>query len=84
MCLAIPGRLLMVDDGDSVARTGRVDFGGVTKTVDLTLVPEARIGCYVLVHAGFALNVIDEREAEITLGYIAEMAQYDENDESDE
>ena len=76
MCLAIPGRLLMVDDGDSIVRTGRVDFGGVTKT--------ARIGCYVLVHAGFALNVIDEREAEITLGYIAEMAQYDENDESDE
>lgn len=81
MCLAIPGRLLTIDDSDATVRTGRADFGGVIKTVDLTLVPDARVGCYVLVHAGFALNVIDEREAKITLAYLAEMSQYDQSNE---
>jgi len=84
MCLAIPGRVLGIDTDERSVRTGRIEFGRMVKSVDMTLVPEAEVGCYVLVHAGFALNVIDEREAELTLGYFAEMAQYDETDERGE
>jgi hydrogenase expression/formation protein HypC len=63
MCLAIPGRITEIQDNDPVTRMGRVDFGGVFKEVNLSFVPDARPGDYVIVHAGFALNTIDEAEA---------------------
>ncbi|KVQ42542.1 hypothetical protein WK03_20430 [Burkholderia cepacia] len=63
MCLAVPGELLGVDDDDALTRHGRVGFGGIVKQVNLAYVPEARPGDYVLVHAGFAIAVIDEQEA---------------------
>ncbi len=59
MCLAIPGRIIAVE------RTGaRVDFAGVEQTVLLDLLPDARVGEYVLVHAGFAIQRLDAEEAE--------------------
>jgi hydrogenase expression/formation protein HypC len=62
MCLAIPGLILEATD-DPLMRTGRVDFGGVVKEINLAFTPEARVGDYVLVHVGFALTVIDADEA---------------------
>ncbi len=65
MCLAIPGKLVSVEDGDDPTfRRGRVDFGGVLKQVSLALTPEAAAGDYVLVHVGFAIAVVDEVEAQ--------------------
>ncbi|AJP60120.1 hydrogenase assembly protein HupF (plasmid) [Pandoraea vervacti] len=72
MCLAIPGELLSVDDDDPLTRQGRVAFGGVVMPVNLAYVPKARPGDYVLVHAGFAIAVIDERQAEQTLAYLTD------------
>ena len=66
MCLAVPGRVLDVAD-DAGVRTARVDFGGVRKRVCLETLPDARVGDYVLVHAGFALQVLDEAAAAETL-----------------
>ncbi len=64
MCLAIPGRVVEIMEADEPAlRRGKVDFGGVKKEVSLAFTPEARMGDYVLVHVGFALNVVDEDEA---------------------
>jgi hydrogenase expression/formation protein HypC len=63
MCLAVPGKLLSVSGAGDVMRTGRVDFGGVVKEINLAFVPEANVGSYVLVHVGFAITVIDETEA---------------------
>jgi hydrogenase expression/formation protein HypC len=63
VCLAVPGRILSLTGDDALTRTGRVDFGGIVKEVNLAYVPEARIGHYVLVHVGFAITVIDEVEA---------------------
>jgi hydrogenase expression/formation protein HypC len=63
MCLAIPGKILSVEGEDPVFRSGRVSFGGVVKQISLAYVPEAGVGNYVLVHAGFAINTIDEVEA---------------------
>jgi hydrogenase expression/formation protein HypC len=73
MCLAIPGQLLSIDGEDELTRQGRVAFGGIVKLVNLACVPEAVVGNYVLVHAGFAITTIDEAEALRTLRYLAEV-----------
>jgi hydrogenase expression/formation protein HypC len=73
MCLAVPGRLLAVEGEDPVFRQGRVDFAGIRKTVSLAYTPEARVGDYVLVHVGFALQVIDEEEAQRNLATLEEL-----------
>lgn len=70
MCLAVPGELLDCEDGDPLTRGGRVSFAGAVKWVNLAYVPEARAGDYVLVHAGFAIAVIDAGAARQTLAYL--------------
>ena len=72
MCLAIPGQLLSVEGDDPLTRQGRIGFAGIVKVASLACVPEAKCGDYVLVHAGFAITVIDEVEAHKTLAYLAE------------
>ena len=73
MCLAVPGQVLSIEGEDELAREGRVAFGGVVKQVILAYVPEASIGDYVLVHAGFAIATINAAEAERTLRYLTEI-----------
>ncbi|MBI2264626.1 MAG: HypC/HybG/HupF family hydrogenase formation chaperone [Armatimonadetes bacterium] len=63
MCLAVPGKIKTMTDEDPLLRTGKIDFGGIAKEVSLAYVPQARIGDYVIVHAGFAISIVDEREA---------------------
>lgn len=65
MCLAIPGKIIEINT-QSGLRMGRIDFAGTTNDACLEYVPEAEVGQYVIVHAGFALNVIDEAEAKKT------------------
>lgn len=68
MCLAVPGKVVsIVDHDDPLLRTGKVSFGGILKEVSLAYVPNADVDDYVIVHVGFALNVIDADEAEQTL-----------------
>jgi hydrogenase expression/formation protein HypC len=73
MCLAIPGRIISIEDDGAFRRTGKVSFGGLMRCTDLTFVPEARIGDYVIVHAGFAISTIDEQEATAVFDTIKEM-----------
>ena len=55
MCLAVPGRVVEIVDGQDIAfRLGKVDFGGIRKDINLAYTPEAEVGKYVLVHVGFA------------------------------
>lgn len=54
-------------------RFGRVNFGGIVKDVNMAYVPEAKIGDYVIVHVGFALNTVDESEAEKVFEYLKEI-----------
>jgi hydrogenase expression/formation protein HypC len=75
MCLAVPGRILTIDSPDPLLRNGRVDFAGVLKTVNLSYVPEARVGDYVLVHVGFAISTIDEAEASQVFEYLRGMGE---------
>ncbi len=64
MCLALPGKVISIEHDESLSRMAKVDFGGVVKDISLDSVPEANMGDYVIVHAGFALNVLDEDEAQ--------------------
>ena len=72
MCLGVPGKITAVEDG--IMRMGTVDFDGSSLKVCLAYVPEAEIGDYVLVHAGFALARLDEAEARETLEILEQMA----------
>jgi hydrogenase expression/formation protein HypC len=69
MCVAIPARILSIDDF-----TARVEIGGIERSASLRLTPEAKPGDYVLIHAGFAIHVIDEQEALETLRLFEELA----------
>lgn len=68
MCLALPSRVVARDGDDAV-----VEIGGVRKTVSAALVPEARVGDYVIVHVGHAIGVLDPDEAARTLALFAEL-----------
>lgn len=79
MCLAVPGKIISIDGNEQITRTGKVDFGGVVNRVSLACVPEADVGDYVIVHAGFALSIVDEKEAEKVFEYIEELRPVDED-----
>jgi len=73
MCLAVPGKIIEILDGHNdttLSRVGTVDFQGTRLEVGLAFTPEACVGDWVLVHAGFALNVLDEQEARETWEYL--------------
>ena len=74
MCLGIPGRIVEVSeiDAEGLIRMGKVDFGGIAREVCLAYVPEAEVGDYVVVHAGFAISRLDEAEAQETLALMVE------------
>ena len=68
MCLAVPAKILSIQDA-----LAKVELSGVTKDVSLMLLPEAKVCDYVLVHAGFAMQIVDEKEAEETYALLDEM-----------
>lgn len=79
MCLAIPGKLISITaELDQTFRRGKVSFGGITKEVNLSMIPEAKLGDYVLVHVGVAIGIVDEEEAMQTFDYLRQMGEVDE------
>jgi hydrogenase expression/formation protein HypC len=78
MCLAVPGRIVSIAGDDPLTRTGRVDFGGIVKEIQLAFVPEAQIGDHVLVHVGFAITLLDEAEAARVFEHLAEIGALQE------
>jgi hydrogenase expression/formation protein HypC len=78
MCLAIPGKILSITDGDPFLRAGRVSFGGTVKEISLAYVPEAVVNDYVIVHAGFAISTLDEKEAMQVFEYLKEIEALDD------
>lgn len=74
MCLAIPGKVLETS-GEDFERVGKVSFAGIVKQINLAYVPEATIGDYVLVHVGFAISKVDEKEAQRVFQYLQEMQE---------
>jgi len=70
MCLAVPALIRSVE-----GKEAEVEIGGITRKVSLWLTPEANIGDYILLHTGYAISVLDQKEAEETLRLLEEMAR---------
>jgi hydrogenase expression/formation protein HypC len=78
MCLAVPGKIIETYNAGDL-KMAKVDYGGVVKEACLAYVPEADVGQYIIVHAGFALNLLDEAEAQETLALFREMGILEED-----
>jgi hydrogenase expression/formation protein HypC len=77
MCLAVPGKVVSIDRSTDPL-TGLIDFGGVRKQACLEYLPDVRVGEYVIVHVGFALQRLDEESARQTLELFAELGMLQE------
>ncbi|MGD0352807.1 MAG: HypC/HybG/HupF family hydrogenase formation chaperone [Dehalococcoidia bacterium] len=73
MCLAVPVKVVSIEGNEA-----EVEIGGVRRRVSIVLTPEAKVGDYVLLHTGYAINVVNEAEAQETLKILEEMASLDE------
>jgi len=80
MCLAVPGKIISIQEGE--LRMGRIAFGPVEKDASLAFVPQAAVGDYVLIHAGMALEVIDEEAAQKVFEALRQMGEIDPLPES--
>lgn len=79
MCLAIPGKIeSIVGQLDPTFRTAKVSFGGINREVNLSMVPQAQIGDYVLVHVGVAISMIDPEEAKKVFEYLKEIGELED------
>ena len=70
MCLAIPALIKFIEDKEA-----EVEIGGISRRISLWLTPEAKVGDYVLLHTGYAINILDQEEAEETLKLLEEIAE---------
>ncbi len=75
MCLAVPVQIKSIEGNEAEA-----EIGGISRRISLWLTPEAGVGDYVLVHTGYAINVLDQAEAEETLKLLEELAAFDGDD----
>lgn len=75
MCLAIPALIKLIEDKEA-----EVEIGGITRQISLWLTPEAKVGDYVLLHTGYAINILDQEEAEETLKLLEEIARLAEEE----
>ena len=82
MCLGVPGKIVEISE-DSGLIMGKVDFGGVTRQACLSYVPEAQVGDYAIIHVGFAINLLSEKDALETLDLLREIGSYEEELGSD-
>lgn len=82
MCLAVPGKIESISGDDPLMRMGKVNFGGVLKDINLAYTPEAKVGDYILAHVGFALNVVDEEEAQQVFEYLRQIDELGEMEDS--
>ena len=78
MCLAVPGLIESVTGDDPLERTGKVNFSGIVRDVNLACVPEAGVGDYVIVHVGVAISKVDKEEAEQVFEYLRQMGEAEE------
>jgi hydrogenase expression/formation protein HypC len=82
MCLSIPGKLIEITSAlDETFRMGKVSFDGIIKEVSLTLVPDARVGDYVMVHVGAAIGIVNEKEAKKTFELLKQLGELHDLDE---
>jgi hydrogenase expression/formation protein HypC len=82
MCLGIPGKIIEMYNAGGL-KMGKIDFGGVIREACLEYVPEAKLGDYTIVHAGFSISLLDEDQAKADLEILAEMASLENDKEAE-
>ena len=75
MCLAVPGKIISINDNESLLQMAKVSFSGLIKQVSLAYVSEAVVDDYVIVHASFALSILDRDEAQRTLDLVEQLTE---------
>jgi hydrogenase expression/formation protein HypC len=78
MCLGVPGKIIELYVSGTL-KMARIDFGGVLREACVEAVPEAQIGDWAIIHAGFALNLLSESEAQETLSILRELAEFQDD-----
>lgn len=79
MCLGVPGKIIEIYTVAEL-RMGKVDFGGVIREICLETVPEAIIGDYTIVHAGLAISLLNEQQAQLTIDALQELGLLDDSE----
>lgn len=74
MCLAVPAKIIELDN-----QMARVEVGGLTRDASMVLLPDAVVGDFVLIHAGFAISVVDEEAAMETIRLFEQMTGGDDD-----
>lgn len=77
MCLGLPAKIIEINKNDPLMMPATVDFGGVCKTISLSLTPQAKVGDYVLVHVGFAISIIDQAQAQALVSALSEESYHE-------
>jgi hydrogenase expression/formation protein HypC len=77
MCLGVPGKIVEIYKVSGL-KMGKVDFGGVYREACLEYVPDAQIGEYTVIHVGFAINRLDEEEAQESLALLQEIVNLEQ------
>ena len=77
MCLAVPGKIVSIDESNPELKMAKVNFGGVNKEICIQWLPDVKVGEYILAHVGFALNKVDEKDAEETIRILRDMGDID-------
>jgi hydrogenase expression/formation protein HypC len=80
MCLGVPGKVIKIEENPSGMTMGKVSFGGIIKDVCLAYTPDTQVGDYVIVHVGFAISKIDEKEAMEVFRFLQQMNELTELD----
>lgn len=81
MCLGVPGKIIEIYHSGGLLMC-KVDFGGAVREACIETLPEAKVGDYTIVHAGFALNLLSEEDAQETLSLLRQLAMVEEDEES--
>jgi hydrogenase expression/formation protein HypC len=77
MCLAVPGKIVEIEESDGL-QMAKVDFGGIFREACLDYVPEAKVGDYCVIHVGFAISLLSEKEAMETLDLLKQITDIEE------
>lgn len=78
MCLAVPGKILSIDQSNPELKMARVRFGEAVRDISIQWLDDVKVGDYIMAHVGTALSQVDEKDAEFTLNALHEMGEIDE------
>lgn len=78
MCLAVPGKILSIDNSNPDIRMAKVQFGEAVRDISIQWLDDVKVGDYIMAHVGTALSKVDEKDAAFTLNALREMGEIDE------